>query len=323
MRCGARYVACLMISMLPSMWAHAQSSFPAKPMRIIAGFPPGGIADTASRIVAQQLLAAWGQQVIVENRPGANGLIASEYTAKLPPDGYTLFMTSAGLTINPMLYKRQQRDPLKDFTAVSLLAGIPNVLVVHPTVPAKNVQDLLAIARSKTVALTQASAGIGSPGHLSGELLQLSAKVRFVHVPYKGSTPALMDILGGHIDLSFPSISSAVGLVRERKLRGVGVTMTRRSPLLPDVPPIADGVPGYEVVGWYGLVGPAGMPREITAKINTEVARMLGVPEVRERFMREGAEPIGGTPEAFSAYLVQDQLKWAKVIKAAGIAPSE
>jgi tripartite-type tricarboxylate transporter receptor subunit TctC len=315
-------VAWILAGVTP-LWANAQTPYPQKSLRIIAGFVPGGFADTSSRIVAQQLTAAWGQQVVVENRPGANGLIASDFTAKALPDGYTLHMSSAGLTINPMLYARQQRDPLRDFTAVSLVAGIPNLLVVHPSVPAKDVGALLAIARGKSVALTQATAGTGSPGHLSGELLQQIAQVKFVHVPYKGSVPALIDIVGGNIDLSFPSISSSVALVKARKLRGVGVTMKKRSPLLPEVPPIADSVPGYEVVGWYGLVGPAGMAADVTAKISTEVARMLGAPEVRERFLREGAEPIGGSPESFSAFLAQDQVKWAKVIKAAGIRPSE
>ena len=298
-------------------------AYPSKVVRILAGFTPGGFADSSARTVAQRLGAVWGQQVIVENRPGANGLIASELTAKSAPDGYTLFMTSPGLTTNPMLYTRQQRDPLKDFTAVSLVAGIPNVLVVHPSVPVKSVKDLLVIARSRTGALTQASAGTGSPGHLSGELLQLMARVKFVHVPYKGTGPALVDLLGGHVDLSFPSIAAAVPMIHAGKLRGVGITMARRSPMLPDVPPIGDSVAGYDVIGWYGIVGPAGIPRDVTAKINTEVARMLTVPEVRERFLREGAEPIGGTPEEFSAFLARDQVKWAKVIQMANIKPSE
>ncbi len=303
--------------------AGSAQAYPAKVVRILAGFTPGGFTDSSARTVAQRLGAAWGQQVIVENRPGANGLIASELTAKSAPDGYTLFMTSPGLTTNPMLYTRQQRDPLKDFTAISLVAGIPNVLVVHPSVPVKNVRDLLAIARSKAGALTQASAGTGSPGHLSGELLQMMAKVKFVHVPYKGTGPALVDLLGGHVDLSLPSIAAAVPMIQAGKLRGVGITMAKRSPMLPDVPPIGDSVAGYDVVGWYGIVGPAGIPRDVTAKINTEIARMLIVPEVRERFLREGAEPIGGTPEEFSAFLARDQVKWAKVIQMANIKPSE
>jgi tripartite-type tricarboxylate transporter receptor subunit TctC len=304
-------------------YAVAQTIYPQKLVRIIAGFPPGGFADSSSRVVAQRLSAAWGQQVIVENRAGANGLLASEFTAKSPPDGHTLFMTSPGLTTNPMLYTRRQSDPLKDFTAVTLVAGIPNVLVVHPAVPVKNVKELLALARAKPGTLTQASAGAGSPGHLSGELLQLIAGVKFIHVPYKGSAPALVDVVGGHIDLSLPSISSSVNQVKEKRLRGLGVTMAKRSSLLPDVPSIGESVPGYEVVGWYGLVGPAGIPKDVSAKISGEVARMLTVADVRERFLREGAEPIGSTPEAFSAFLVEDQAKWAKVIKAAGIKPSE
>ena len=318
-------LACLPLACSAQSTAATASvqTYPVKTVRIIAGFAPGGFADTASRIVAQRLSAAWGQQVIIENRTGANGLIAGDMTAKSAADGYTLFMSSAGLTINPMLYSKQTRDALKDFTAVSLMAGIPNVLLVHPAVPAKNVRELLAIAKSKPGALTQGSAGTGSPGHLSGELLQLMSQVKFTHVPYKGSGPALMDLLGGHIDLSFPSISTSVAQIREGKLRGIGVTMAKRSPLLPEVPPIGDSVPGYEVVGWYGIVGPAGMPRELTAKINSELSRMLAAPEVRERFLREGAEPIGSTPEEFTAFLVQDQVKWAKVIKTANIRPSD
>jgi tripartite-type tricarboxylate transporter receptor subunit TctC len=316
-------VAALLACAPAVLQAQVQTTYPLKPVRIIAGFPPGGFADTASRILAQRLTGLWNVQVIVENRTGANGLIASDITAKSAPDGYTLFMSSAGLTINPMLYTKLQRDPLKDFTAVSLVAGIPNTLVVHPSVPAKNVKDLLAIARAKPGALTQASAGTGSPGHLSGELLQQIAQIKFIHVPYKGSTPALIDLMGGHVDLSFPSISSSATLIKEGKLRGIGVTMAKRSPLLPDVPSIGESVPGYEMVGWYGLVGAAGMPREITTKINGDIARLLLLPELRERFLREGAEPIGSTPEAFSAFLASDQVKWAKVIKAANIKPTE
>ncbi len=298
-------------------------AYPSKVVRILAGFAPGGFSDTSARIVAQRLSVTWGQQVLVENRPGANGLIAGELTAKSPPDGYTLYMTSPGLLTNPMLYTRQTRDPLKEFTAVSLVADIPNVLVVHPSVPVKNVRELLAIARSKPDAFTQATAGTGSPGHLSGELLQQIAKIKFVHVPYKGTGAAMIDLLGGHVDLSFPSISAVVTQIKDGKLRAIGVTTVKRVPMLPDVSPIADTVPGYEVVGWYGLVGPAGIPRDITQKISTEVSRMIATQEVRERLLREGAVPIGSTPEAFSAFLAQDQAKWARVIKAANIKPSE
>jgi tripartite-type tricarboxylate transporter receptor subunit TctC len=317
-----RFFPALLLLCSPS-FSHAQTTYPVKPLRILAGFAPGGFADTSARIVAQKLSAAWGQQVVVENRTGANGLIAGDVTAKSAPDGYTLYMTSAGLLINPMLYVKLPRDPLKDFTAVTLVADIPNVLVVHPSVPARNVKELLALARAKPGTLTQASAGAGSPGHLSGELLQQMTQVKFIHVPYKGTGPALIDLLGGHIDLSFPSISASVAQIKEGKLRALGVTKAKRVPMLPDVPPIGDSVPSYEVVGWYGIVGPAAMPREITLKISTEISRMLATEAVRSRFMREGAEPVGGTPESFAAFLAQDQAKWAKVVKAANIKPSE
>lgn len=311
--------------------AHAQTgastgsaqAYPVKPLRILAGFAPGGFSDTSARIVAQKLSATWGQQVLVENRAGANGLIAGDVTAKSPPDGYTLYMTSPGLLTNPMLYTRQARDPLKDFTAVSLVADIPNVLVIHPSVPVKNVKELLAIARSKPGVFTQATAGMGSPGHLSGELLQQMANIKFVHVPYKGTGAAMIDLLSGQIDLSFPSISAVVTQIKDGKLRAIGVTTVKPAPMLPGVPPITETVPGYEVVGWYGLVGPAGMPREITLKISTEISRMIATQEIRDRLLREGAVPIGSTPEAFSAFLAQDQAKWARVIKTANIKPSE
>ena len=308
----------LAIFLIETSGALAQP-YPAKPVRIIAGFLPGGFADTSSRIVAQQLTAAWGQQVIVENRAGANGLIAGDMTAKSAPDGHALFMSSAGLTINPMLYTRQQRDPLKDFTAVSLVAGIPNVLVVHPSVPAKNVTELLAIARSKAGTLTQATAGTGSPGHLSGELLQQIAQVKFIHVPYKGSSPALVDIMGGQVDLSFPSISSSVSLVKGRKLRGVGVTMAKRSPLLPEVPAVAETFRGFDIPTWSGMFAPAATPRDVIAKLNADFGKVLARTDVKERFAQQGAEATPSTPEALADHVRKETVMYATVIRAAKI----
>jgi tripartite-type tricarboxylate transporter receptor subunit TctC len=303
--------------------AHAQADFAVKPVRILVGFVPGGFTDTSARIVGQKLAAALGQQVIIENRPGANGLIAGDLTAKSQPDGYTLHMSSAGLTTNPLLYDKLQRDPVKDFTAVSPIAGIPNVLVVHPAIPVRTTRELLALARAKPASLTQSSAGTGSPGHLAGELLQQITKTRFVHVPYKGFQ-AVTDLIGGHVDLSFPSMSSSITPIRAGKLRALGVTTAKRSPLLPDVPAVGEkDVPGYDVIGWYGIVGPPGMPREIVSRLNTEIVRLLQTPDVRERLMNEGAEPIISSPEQFTAFLVEDQRKWANVIKAANIRPSE
>ena len=303
--------------------AAAQPSYPVKPLRILVGFVPGGFTDTSARIVGQKLGDALGQQVIIENRPGANGLIAGDLASKSAPDGYTLFMTSPGLTTNPILYTRLRHDPVKDFTAISIVAEIPNVLVVHPAVPARSIGELFALARSKPGTLTQSSAGIGSPGHLSGELLQIMKKMKFVHVPYKGAQ-SVIDLIGGHVDLSFPSISSSIVFIRDGKLRALGVTSAKRSPLLPDVPSIGEKeVPGYASVGWYGIVGPAGIPKPVVTTLNREIVRILQNAEVRERLAREGAVPVINSPEEFSAFIANDHRKWAKVIKAANIRVSE
>ena len=303
--------------------ALSQTTFPQKPVRLLVGFATGGFTDTVGRLVGQQLSVLWHEQVVVENRPGANGLIAGEVTSKSPPDGYTLFMSSAGLTTNPMLYSKKQRDPLLDFTAISLVSGIPNVLVTHPGVPVKNIRQLLDLAKKQPGVLTQASAGMGSPGHLSGELLQQMSQVRFIHIPYKGSGPALVDLLGGHIDLSFPSISACVPQVKARQLRAIGVTMRKTSVLLPDVEPIGKTVPGYEVVGWYGVVGPAGMGANITQKISRDIVSVVKMPEVQDRLAREGAEPIGNNQDEFARFIHEDHEKWSKVIKAAKIKPMD
>ena len=303
--------------------AVAQTSYPVKPLRILVGFVPGGFTDTSARIVGQKLGDALGQQVIIENRPGANGLIAGDLASKSAPDGYTLFMTSPGLTTNPILYTRLRHDPVKDFTAISIVAEIPNVLVVHPAVPARSIGELFALARSKPGTLTQSSAGIGSPGHLSGELLQIMKKMKFVHVPYKGAQ-SVIDLIGGHVDLSFPSISSSIVFIRDGKLRALGVTSAKRSPLLPDVPSIGEKeVPGYASVGWYGIVGPAGIPKPVVTTLNREIVRILQNAEVRERLAREGAVPVINSPEEFSAFIADDHRKWTKVIKAANIRVSE
>lgn len=303
--------------------AVAQTSYPAKPLRILVGFVPGGFTDTSARIIGQKLADALGQQVIIENRPGANGLIAGDLAAKSAPDGHTLFMTSPGLTTNPILYTRLRHDPVKDFTAISIVAEIPNVLVVHPAVPAKSIGELFALARAKPATLTQSSAGTGSPGHLSGELLQIMMKVKFIHVPYKGAQ-SVIDLIGGHVDLSFPSISSSIAFIKDGKLRALGVTSAKRSPLLPDVPSLGEKeVPGYASVGWYGIVGPAGIPKPVVTTLNREIVRILQNAEVRERLAREGAVPVINSPEEFSAFIADDHRKWAKVIKAANIHVSE
>ena len=302
--------------------AHAQAAFPAKPVRIIVGMVPGGFTDTSTRIVGSKLADALGQQILVENRPGANAFIAADITAKSAPDGYTLFMSHPGLTTNTLLFEKYPLNPLKDFTAVSLIANIPNILVVHPTVPARTMKELLALARARPEILTQASSGRGSPGHLGGAMLQQMTQTRFVHIPYKGSGAAMIDLIGGHVDLSFPTISAGGSHVRAGRLRVLGITSAKRSPLLPEVPTIAEaGVPGFEIVGWYGIVGPAGMPKDVVARLSSEIARALKTPEVREKMDKEGAELIGSTSAEFTAFLKADLDKWTKVIKAAKISP--
>lgn len=300
--------------------ADAQPAFPAKPVRILIGFVPGGLLDGTARIVGQKLSEFWGQQVVVENRPGASGMIGAEYVAKSARDGYTLLMSNNTLTTNPVLYERYPYDPLKDFTAISLVAISPNVLVVHPSVPVKSIRELLALSRSRRVPLTQATAGVATPGHLAGELLQQTTSYRFLHVPYKGSGQALVDVLGGHVDVSFPTISAGRPFILAGKLRGLAVTSLIRSNLLPDMPTMSEsGVPGFEVVGWYGLVGPPGLPRELLAGLSSDVMRAVRSSDVRDRLQKESSEPIGNTPEEFTTYMSEDMRKWAKVVKAANI----
>ncbi|MGO4329022.1 tripartite tricarboxylate transporter substrate binding protein [Cupriavidus sp. M-11] len=301
--------------------ASAQDHYPSRPVRILVGFAPGGFTDVAARIIARKLTSALGQPVVVENRPGANGLIASDATAHAPADGYTLMLASIGLTTNPLLMKGANYDPVKAFTPISLLAMVPNVLVAYPGIQAKNLAELLTLARTRPAPLTQASAGNGSPGHLSGALLQVMAGIRLDHVPYKGSGLAVNDLVGGHVDISFPTIPTALPLIRAGKLRGIAVTSGKRSPLMPDVPTIAEaGVPGYDTGGWYGVVGPAGMPKDVAQTLSNEISKIMKMPDVRERFIAEGAEPVGSNGPEMLTFLGRDTERWGMVVKAAHIA---
>lgn len=302
--------------------AAAQGTFPNKPIRLLVGFVPGGFTDLAGRAVAQGLSDAFGVQVIVENRAGANGGIAAETTARAAPDGYTFYMASPGHTTNPILQSKMQYDPVKDFTPLSLFADIPNVLVIHPSVPVKTLKEFLALARARPVYLTQASSGVGSPGHLSGELLQMMTQVKFTHVPYKGSGAALTDLLGGHVDLSFPSTAAALPHVAAKRLRVLGITSPKRSQAYPDVPTISEaGVPGFEVMGWYGSIGPARMPKDVVSRLSNEMMRITKHPDMRARILKAGAEPVGNSAEEFTAFIAADHAKWIKVVRAANIKP--
>ncbi len=300
-------------------WAAAQP-YPTRPVRMIAPFPATGGVDIVARRIAQKLSDRWGQQVVVDNRPGATGIIGTDLAAKAAPDGYTLLMGNvATQAINVSLYKLPY-DPIKDFAPITLVGRVPQILVVHPTMSAQNVKELIALARAKPKQLTFGSAGTGSPPHLAGELFQHLAQVQFIHVPYKGSAPALIDLIGGQINLYFSNILSAMVHVKSGKLRALGVTSVKRSVVVPDVPTIAEaGLPGYEEYNWYGILAPRGTPKPIVDKLYTDIAAILKSPEVRDPLTRDGAEVIASTPDEFTRFIKSEMAKYAQVIKARGL----
>lgn len=301
--------------------AYAQSDYPNKPIRLIVGFAPGGTTDIVARIVAPKLGDALNQQrVVIDNRAGAAQIVASELTAKAAPDGYTLFMASAAFTINPSLHKKLPFDSVRDFSAIAIVAGTPNVLVVHPSVSARSVKELIALARAKPGQLLYGSAGVGAPSHLSGVLFNMLANVDITHVPYKGSGPAMTDLLGGQLQVSYPALSGVLNHIKSGKLIAIGVTSRQRSPALPDVQTIEEsGLKGYEATSWFGLMAPAGIPKALLAKLNSVTNGVLRDPEVREQLARQGADPLGGSPEEFAAIIAKDTERWKKVVAAGGI----
>ena len=301
---------------------YAQQAYPAKPIRLILPFPPGGSTDIVARLIGQKLTESWGQPVLIENRPGAGGNIAAETAARAAPDGYTLFQVNVANAIGATLYPKLSYDLITSFAPVIQLATTPYVLLAHPTVPAKNTAELIALAKARPGQLNYASAGGGSATHLSGELLKSMAGVNIVHVPYKGTGPAVTALLSGEVDLYFATVPAALPLVEAKKLRALGVTSARRSPLMRDVPAIAEaGLKGYETSTWHGILAPAATPADIVVKLNAEIARTLAQPAVRERLVGQGLDPVGGTPEQFGAYLKTEISKWAVVVKASGARP--
>ncbi len=307
-------------ALLASTTALAQQDYPAKPIRMIVGVAPGGATDILARAVGARLSEAFKQQVIVENRPGANHIIGGELTAKSARDGYTIQMIPEGFVINASVYAKLPFDPLRDFSPIAIVANVPNVLVVHPSLPARTVRQFAAFARARPGQLSYGSSSVGSPSHMSGELFKVMAKVDYTHVPYKGQSLALVDLMGGHIQFLFPSIPSAVAHVRSGRLIPLGVTTLQRAGALPDVPTINEaGIAGYEVSGWYGVIGPAGLPQSVVARLNKEINTYLQGADTRKQLSSEGAEPRTGTPEEFGAAMASDLQKWAKVVSAAGI----
>ncbi|HEV7820827.1 MAG TPA: tripartite tricarboxylate transporter substrate binding protein [Burkholderiales bacterium] len=315
--CTVAILACAGVAWQAS--AIGQTTYPAKPIRLILPFPPGGSTDIVARLVGQKLTESWGQAVLIENRPGAGGNIAAETAARAAADGYTLFQVNVANAIGATLYPKLTYDLIASFAPVIQLATTPYVLLAHPTVPAKNTAELIALAKKRPGQLNYASAGGGSATHLSGELLKSMAGIDLVHVPYKGTGPAVTALLSGEVDLYFATVPAALPLVEAKKLRALGVTSARRAALMRDVPAIAEaGLKGYETSTWHGILAPAGTPPEIVGKLNVEIARMLAQPAVKERFVGQGLDPVGGTPEQFGAYLKAEISKWAGVVKASG-----
>jgi tripartite-type tricarboxylate transporter receptor subunit TctC len=317
-----RMIAALTIALVASIAAPAgaQPTYPTHPVRLVVPFPAGGTTDILARAVAQKLSEAWNQQVIVDNRPGAGGNIGTELVAKAAPDGYTLLMGTVGThAINASLYSHLPYDHVKDFAPVILVAGVPNVLVVDPSLPVDSVRDLIAYAKANPGKLNFASSGSGTSIHLSGELFKVMTGVQMTHVPYKGSAPALTDLMGGQVQLMFDNLPSSLAFIKAGKLRALAVTSATRASALPDVPTIQEaGVPGFEAASWFGVLAPAGTPREVIARINGEVAKWLASAEAREKLASQGAIAAGGTPDDFARHIGAETAKWAKVVKASG-----
>lgn len=295
-------------------------AYPAKPIRVISPFAPGGGNDILCRTIAQKLTENLKQQIIVENRPGANGIIGTEAAARAAPDGYTIVLIPSGHAVNASLHRKLPYDSIKDFTPITLVGWSPLILAVHPSVPAKNVKELAALAKARPEQLTYGSAGIGSSGHLGGALFETLTGTKMVHVPYKGMGIAVSDLMGGQVSLVFGTSLSVMPHVRSGRLRALATTGAQRSPALPDLPTVAEaGVPGYEASLWYGFVGPARMPPEIVRRLNSEIVTVLGLADVRERLASQGVEARPSTPEEFARLLVSDLERWAKVVQRAGV----
>jgi tripartite-type tricarboxylate transporter receptor subunit TctC len=305
---------------LGSSLACAQADYPLKPIRMVIGTPVGGGSELMGRYVGQQLTLAWGQPVVIDARPGASGNIAAEHVAKSPPDGYTLYVPFGTHTVNPSLYSKSPYDPIKDFSPVTLIAKQYNALVVHPSIPVKSVKELLALAKAQPRKLSYASSGNGSPTHLGMELLKQTAGVEMIHVPYKGAAPSRIDLLGGHIDLMFDVLRTALPFKEAGKTRMLAVAAMQRQAIASDVPTLDEsGLKGIEVITWHALLAPAGTAKVITDRLQTETRRGLTVPALKEKLQRDGVDVIAGTPAELDTFLRADIDKWRKVIQTAKI----
>ncbi len=312
-------VAFLML--LPATAAYsagAAHTYPVKPIRVIVGLAPGGATDIVARALAQKLTDGLGQTVVIDNRAGAAGSIGSALAANSPPDGYTALIVSSTYTINPSLYKKLPFDPVRDLQPVTLIASSPFLLLVHPSIAAKTPRELIALA--KTRQLTFASGGIGSSGHLAAELFSSMAGIELIHVPYKGAGPALIDTLGGQVNMVMSSIVSGMPYAKAGRLRALAITSRSRSAALPELPTISESaLPGYDFSSWYGLMVPAATPRAIIARLHDETVKALKAPDLQQRLASEGCEPVGSTPEQLAAHIKTEMARWAKIVKASGM----
>lgn len=296
------------------------ADYPTRSIRYIVPQGAGGSSDTLARLVTQKLSESLGQQVITDNRPGATGIIGTEIVARAAPDGYTLLQVATSHATNPALSMKMPFDPIRDFTPITLLSQAPNLWIVHPSLPVKNMRELIALAKTRRGEINYSSSGTGSSQHLAGELLKSMAHIDIVHIPYKGSPPALIDLLGGRVVLMCSTIAPAMPLVKSGKLRALAVTSLKRSAAAPEIPTVAEtGLPGYEATAWQGVLAPAGTPREVIVKLNTEMVRIVSQPDVRKQLGDQGYEPAGNSPEQFAEYIKTEIAKWTKVIKAAGL----
>jgi tripartite-type tricarboxylate transporter receptor subunit TctC len=312
-------VSMLMVASAGACCAQDAASYPAKPIRMVISLAPGGGVDTSGRLLGQKFTDAWGQQVVAENRPGAGGTIATELVARAAPDGYTLLMQSMSHAITPALYKLSY-DTIKDFAPVSLFVQSPSILAVHPSLPVKNVKELIAFTKKHPNEILFSSSGVGSGQHLAMELLNRMAGLQLVHIPYKGTASSILDLVAGRVSITSASAISTMPHVRAGRLRALAVSSGRRSPSVPELPTIAEaGVPGFAVDQWYALFAPAGTPKEVVAKLYGEIAKTVANPEIRERLLSMGLDPVGMPPDEFTEYVKAETAKWGKLVREAGI----
>ncbi len=311
----------LIIAATLSPAAHAAEVYPTRPIRLLVPYPAGGSFDIFARVLAQKLSAAFERQIVVDNRGGASGFIAAELLARAAPDGHTLMFCGAGLlSINPAMISKLPYDPVKDFAPVSMVATAPHILVAHPALPVKTVQDLIALARAKPGALNYATGGSGGPPHLAAEQFRFMTGTEFVHVPYTGGAQATTATVAGQVQIYFSSMASALPLIKEGRLRGLGVTSAKRTAAAPEIPTIAEaGVPGYELLTWFSVVAPAATPKPVIARLNAEIVKAVDAADTRKRFFDLATDPASSTPEALGAFIKSEIAKWGKLIKSAGI----